>query len=104
MAGLSRTRLFAKETVDGNVEYDYLNTNIDAMVLRKVDTIYVSEGFKYRPDLISYKYYRNYDFGWLLAWYNDFLDPVMDFDVGIKVDIPSIEDYYRFVNRNRKST
>ena len=99
---LSRIRLYAGIEVDGNSELDYLDTNIDNMELKTVSTVYINEALAGRPDLLSYKFYRNYDFGWLIAWYNDFLDPVGDLQTGVKVNIPSIEDYYRFVNRNKK--
>lgn len=103
MSTLSRTKLYEKIQVDGNTEYDYLDSNIDDMELRIVDTVIISDGVAGRPDLLSYKYYKNYDFGWLIAWFNDFLDPVAGLETGTKVKIPSIEDYYRFVNRNKKS-
>lgn len=103
MSVLSRTRLFSRIEVDGGIEYDFLNTNIDNMELSTVNNVYINEAFVGRPDLLSYSVYRNYDFGWLIAWYNDLLDPVGDLTVGKKIKIPSLEDYYRFVNRNRKS-
>jgi len=95
--------LFAEKTVNDNTELDYLDSKIKQLIevedLTTSDTIRIPESVKYRPDLLSLKYYGTYHLGWLIALYNNFLDPIFDFEVGVLVKIPSIEEYQRFYTR-----
>jgi hypothetical protein len=95
--------LFKEVTVNGNKELDYLDSLTKELVqveqLATTDTIRISETVKYRPDLLSLKYYGTYHLGWLIALHNNFLDPIFDFEVGVLVRIPSIEQYQRFYTR-----
>lgn len=98
-----RGRLFKEATVNGNIELDYLDALTKELVqveqLTTTDTIRVTEAIKYRPDLLSLKYYGTYHLGWLIALHNNFLDPVFDFEVGTLVRIPSLEQYQSFYTR-----
>lgn len=85
-----------------DVELDYLNTNILNMNLSTVDTFTVTQATKYRPDLISLRFFGNYNMGWLISLHNGFIEGVFDYEVGVTVNIPSMNEYARFVNRNAR--
>lgn len=85
--------------VDGNTELDYLDTHLLDMELETSRKFMVGDVTKYRPDLISFLMYGNYNFGWLIAYHNGMLDPVAEFTTGRSIDIPSMDSYYRFYNR-----
>ena len=94
--------LFQKVAIDSNTEYDYIKSSLNDMELSTIEKMRLDAVYAFRPDLISFKYYGSFDFGWLIAFHNDIVDPTSEFTVGKMIDIPSIEDYYRFVNRNKK--
>lgn len=102
MSVLSKKLLYAITDEAGQLELDYLNSNINDMELETDTEIRINAAFEGRPDLLSFQFYRNYDLGWLIAHHNDFLDPVEDFSIGRMIKIPTLDSYYRFVNRNRK--
>ena len=103
MGILSRTSLYRTVDVDGNQEPDYLDTSIGDLSLTTIDSMVINMAFEGRPDLISYNYYGNYNLGWLIAYHNDMLDPQREMVAGVRINIPSLDEYYRFVNRNRKN-
>jgi hypothetical protein len=102
MASMSRLKMFEKIQIDGNDELDYLDSSLDDMSLSSIDTFVISDPYIERPDLVSYRFYRNHNYGWLIAWHNDMLDPIGDMSFGKRINIPSIEEYYRYINRNRR--
>lgn len=102
MSVLSKRFLYARTSETGNVELDYLNTNINRMELETSDKTRLTAAFEGRPDLLSYKFYGNWNLGWLIAYHNDMLDPVEEMTIGKVVNIPSLDSYYRFANRNKK--
>lgn len=99
----TRKYMYQIETVDNNEELDYLDTPLDKLDLSTLQTVMISGPFVNRPDLISLKMYGNYHMGWLIALHNDFLDPVFDFYLGREIDIPDLDEYYRFYNANSRS-
>lgn len=103
MSNVSRRQLFGTVIVDGNIELDYLNTSLAEMELRTVQTVTVNSVFENRPDLLAFQSLGSYHLGWLIAWHNDLKDPVGELVIGKKIKIPSIDDYYRFVSRNKKT-
>lgn len=102
MSALSKRFLFSVTTESGNEELDYLDTSITDMKLDTSETVRLTAAFEGRPDLLSYRFYGNWNLGWLIAWHNDMLDPIREMTVGKIVRIPSLDSYYRFANRNRK--
>lgn len=102
MALSNRTTLYQQVRTDDTVEFDYIRSSLNEMELTTTDSITLNSVYAFRPDLLSYKFYGNFDFGWLIAYHNDIVDPLTEFTVGRKINIPSMEDYYRYVNRNKK--
>lgn len=102
MAVLSKRFLYATSDEAGETELDYLNTNISSMDLETNERVRITAAFEGRPDLLSFRFYGNWNLGWLIAYHNDMLDPVEELTVGAIVDIPSLDSYYRFANRNKK--
>ena len=103
MSEAFRKRLYGTVEIDGALELDYLNTMLPAMDLPDIDTIMINAGIENRPDLISYKYYGNFDYGWLIAHHNDIDDPTTGFYLSRKIRIPSLNDYFKFLNLYAKN-
>lgn len=88
---------------DRSLELDYLTSNLHRMNLETVDWFIVDAVTENRADLISLKFFGNYHFGWLIGMHNDIENLVTGFPIGKKVAIPSLDDYYRFYNRNTRA-
>lgn len=91
-----RKYFFNEVTVNGNTELDYLNHNYTDMRLETDTNFRIPRAFRFRPDLISLKFYGNYHMGWLIAHHNDFLDPIFDFKEGYNLKIPNMDSYFRY--------
>lgn len=96
MSMKERKWFFEEATVNGNIELDYLNPNYIEMDLETATTFVIPKVFENRPDLISLRFYGNYHLGWLIAHHNNFLDPIFDFSFGKEIDIPDLDEYFRF--------
>ena len=44
-----------------------------------------------RPDLVSYRVYRDTQFWWIVLFYNDIID-VDDLEIGMTLSLPSVTD------------
>lgn len=97
-----RSRLYEVVEVDSNFELDYLQTSLENLDLETIRTYRIPQAMEYRPDLISYKFYGNFNLGWLIALHNDMLDPVFGFESGKEIDIPSMDQYFRFYSRSAR--
>lgn len=95
-------RITQKITVDGDIEYDYLDSASNSMRLSTVDTLKITSALVGRPDLMSFRAFNSYDFIDLLLKHNDIIDPYEEIKIGDILNVPSLEEYYRFINRNRK--
>lgn len=95
-----RRFLYRRSTVDGKIELDYLNTSITDMNISFTARFVVTQTLEHRPDLISYRFYDNYDFGWLICDYNDIIDPFEEIVTGKELLIPNLQEYYSFFNAN----
>lgn len=104
MSNMDSTKFFYKEK-DFTVfkELDYLDTELVKINLNTVSVFVVSAPFVHRPDLVSYRLFGSYNYGWLIALHNDFLDPVMELTLGKNINVPDIDQYFRFYNRNSYS-
>lgn len=98
----TRKFFYKEESVNGNKELDYLTSTLDGMLLNTQEFYVVDAATENRPDLISLRFYGNYDLGWLLCEHNNFQDPLTDFYVGRRVKIPSLTEYYQYYNRNTR--
>lgn len=91
------------DTDVGTREMDYLDTNLNKIELETVDYFTVDAATENRPDLISLKFYGSYHFGWLLGIHNDIEDLTSGFPIGRRIALPSVDEYYRFYNRNTRT-
>lgn len=98
-----RKYFFKVDTVKNNKELDYLNHNYTEMRLETSTTFTIPQAFRFRPDLISLRFYGNYHLGWLIAHHNDFLDPIFDFRENITINIPDMDDYFRYFKTRTRS-
>lgn len=104
MSDTNKTKYFYKEVeLDEHKELDYLDTEIVNINLETADVFVVTAPFEYRPDLISLKLFGDYHYGWLLSLHNDVLDPVKYYTVGRRIDVPNIDEYFRYFNENTYS-
>lgn len=97
MSELTKRTLFYKtELVDGNKEYDYLNTKFHELEGDIEDASFiVPEHMVGRLDLISMMFYDTSALWWLIAHTNDIIDP-LEMYVGQELRIPAMVDYYQF--------
>lgn len=101
MSDMEKTKFFYPEvTLGQHYELDYLDTDIHKIDLNTTATFRIPNAAEFRPDLISFKFFGSYNYGWLIAMHNDFLDPVGEFTKGKVIDIPDIDQYFRFFNAN----
>lgn len=91
-----RKYLYSVVEVDNNKELDYLSKDFTEMDLETSTTFRIPQVYRYRPDLISLKFFGNYHMGWLISLHNNFLDPIFDFKNGRIIDIPDMDDYFRY--------
>lgn len=102
MANMEKSKYFYPEViVNGNMELDYLDSGILIMDLPTITTYRIVDPFSYRPDLISQKFMGSYNYGWLIARHNDFLDPILDFEKGRVIDIPDMNAFFKFYSENK---
>lgn len=97
-----RSRLYEVVEVDSNFEVDHLQTSLEGLELETIRTYRIPQVMEYRPDLLSYKFYGNFNLGWLIALHNDILDPIFGFESGMEIKIPSPDQYFRFYSRNAR--
>lgn len=97
-----RKYFYTKTTFNDNIEFDYLKTKLINLNLSTIDKYKITAATVNRPDLISNIYYGSYDFGWLIHWHNQIENPINEYYIGRTINIPSLDDYYRFYNRNAR--
>lgn len=102
MAADPLMRITQKVQVGQDIEFDYLDSSAFDMTLTTVDEITVTAALVNRPDLISLRAYNSFDFVDLILFHNDITEPYGGLTLGSKIKIPSLEEYQRFRNRNRK--
>lgn len=78
---------------------DFLDTKLIDMELPVIENYRIGTAYEFRPDLISLQFYGTHHFGWLIAYHNKFLDPVAEFYAGRLVEIPDINEYFKYFNR-----
>lgn len=103
MSEAFRKRLYRTIEVDKNSELDYLDSMLPSMQLKDIDTITINAGIENRPDLISYRYYGNFNYGWLISQHNDIDDPTTGYYISRVIRIPDLNDYFRFLNLYAKT-
>lgn len=97
-----RKYFYNVEMVNSNKELDYLNHKYTEMELETATTFTIPRVFRFRPDLISLRFYGNYHLGWLIAHHNDFLDPIFDFKEEVTINIPDLDSYFRYFKTNTR--
>ena len=98
-----RKYFYQEVDVDGNTELDYLQAPVEQMNFSTQEFYTVDAATENRIDLISFKYYGNYDLGWLIAEHNSILDPITKITIGTVLRIPALDEYYQYYNRNTRS-
>lgn len=98
-----RKFLYQVVEVDNNKELDFLSTEFSKMELDYIREFRIPSILQYRPDLISKKFFGNFHMGWLIALHNDFMDPIFDFKTGRLIEIPNLDDYFRYYKTHSRS-
>lgn len=103
-----RKVLYKKELIDNNQEIDFLNRpEFDFPTTGKKlneNVLVITDELVGRIDLISYRAYGTVNLWWLICERNFILNPITELTVGRTLYIPSLRDYYDFVNKNTKVT
>jgi hypothetical protein len=98
-----RFDLYKPIIVDNNKELDYLDTKIyESKTISGFRYYTVVQSTEHRLDLISYIHYNTVDLWWLIAQYNNILDPLTEVVMGKVLQIPALPEYYKFYNSNSK--
>jgi hypothetical protein len=101
MAVTRRFDLYKTALITDNKELDYLDTKIyEAKDINGYAYYTVTQSTESRLDLISFIHYNTVDLWWLIAQYNDILDPFEEIVMGRVLLIPALPDYYKFYNEN----
>lgn len=98
-----RKNLYRKMLVDNNKEVDYLNTKIPIMDFENYSNYTVPQYAEGRIDIISYLHYETVELWWLIAQFNDIINPLDELHSGKVLKIPSLSEYYRFYNENSRT-
>lgn len=96
----NRKFLYKRDTVDGILELDYLQTKLiyqDFVIDREIT---ITDSLAYRPDLVSRVVYGSFHYGWLIMDYNNILDPYEELVTGVVLQIPKIDAFFNFYNDN----
>ena len=97
---MDRTTFFSRVTVDGTPELDLLYNSMDRFTTARPVTEYrIVEEDQMRPDLISFKVYGSAEFWWVVMFFNEIYNPLMDIVVGNVLKIPNILDVYDFYKK-----
>lgn len=97
-----RKSLYQTVEVDGNIEKDYLSTNIGSMGIEASVQYTVPQYAAGRLDIVSLIHYGTVEYWWLIAQYNDILDPIESITTETVLQIPSIDEYYDFYDAEAK--
>lgn len=90
------------KSIDFVKEFDFLDnslTKLTEYITRNLSYFTVTGKYNHRFDLISYEVYQIPDLYWVIALYNNIIDPFEDI-VGRTFEIPHLRDVYDFINEN----
>jgi len=65
--------------------------------LSDASTFTITPEYEYRPDMISYLFYKTINMEDILCIANKFTDPIKDFYTGRTITIPSTQSLYRYL-------
>lgn len=100
MLDMDKRALFYKVAKnEDNFELDYLDTTLPNMKITEDVPYRIDDVTHNRPDLISFRFYGNYNLWWIIAEHNKMTDPFKEFVTGKVIRIPTIDAYYQFFNR-----
>jgi hypothetical protein len=98
-----RKYLYQETDESGNTELDILdNRMLEIQNLSEVDTVTVTASTEGRLDLIAYRTLGAFNLIWLLAEYNNMIDPFDETRIGDEIRIPSLDEYYKYFARNAR--
>jgi len=102
---MNRNLFFSIVTVDGVQELDLMDEALDGFKLeikRQVEFYRVTDADLVRPDFISFKFYGNERFWWIIMVINDIIDIRADLVAGMLLQIPDVLDIYDYFKKKRK--
>ena len=96
--------LYTKVTVNNNVEFDWLTSNLENWIATINPTLYqVGQGDLGRLDIVSSNAYGSPYFWRPIAYVNNIISPNDDMFIGQQLVIPTLTDWYNFYNANAKT-
>ena len=82
---------------DGSLERDLLLSNWDLFDDKRGYTYaYIVQDDIQRPDLFCYRLYQRFDWWWIISKYNGIDDWWNDVFVGMRVNVPDVNDIEEF--------
>lgn len=94
---MNSTDFYQITTVDGIREFDFLNNSLaEFRTDYPVSYHKVTTADLMRPDLISWQYYQNVEFWWIICYVNRIMNPLKEIVPGAILIIPSIYDIFNF--------
>lgn len=97
-----RKDLYKKLLVDDNKEIDYLDTKLHTVEFDSYVLYTIPQFAENRIDMISYIHYGTVQLWWLIAQYNDMIDPSAEIVMGKVIRIPNVTEFYGFYNENAR--
>ena len=98
-----RTNFLAKSIAKDSEEWDFILNNWDLFVIKRplgFDSVKYED--MQRPDILSYRIYRDSSIWWILCKFNQIDDVWNDLYVGMDLLIPDIEDINDFYKNVRR--
>lgn len=102
MSAEQRKDLYQTILVNNNKELDYLDSLVNEFNTTNTVIYVVPSWAENRLDIISFIHYRTTRLWWLIAQFNDNLDPIEGVLTGTELVIPMVSDYYTFYNSKSK--
>jgi hypothetical protein len=72
--------------------YNFLMSNIKVIKQARVaEQRIITQQFEFQPDLVSYFFYQDSNYWWVLLLYNN-MKKLQDFKIGVTINIPNFQD------------
>lgn len=95
--------LAAIEDQRGQAYYviDVLAARYDGMAEAKIgyDTFQVTDTEAFQPDAVAFRYYGDSKLWWLICSFNGIIDPYTEFEPGLKVKVPKLDEAILYMTR-----
>lgn len=99
---MKRELMYETTTVKGIEELDFLAADFSFTLTRSPQYYRVTEDDCTRLDRLSYLFYQDERYWWVLASVNNIENPLTDLTAGTVLTVPDLLDIYDFFKSQRK--